>query len=129
MKTLLFTITLLLIAGCQTVQPSAWIMGGTDSYQSQGLVRIGANRDLVELGVEATYLGTNTDNAEYGLYIIGNLPETQAGTPYLGFHTGLVGPIAGTKVKIAGLETVIEYQYLSNEEEEHKGFAGIRVKY
>ena len=139
-------------AGCNEEQcrPTAWLMGGTgdDSVDNDIVGRVGLrNPQGIEFGAESNWIGVHGANQNYGAYVIGELDKTPVGTPYIGGHASIIddedggfyGPVAGTILEVAGIETVIEYQYLEFTgmmedaqgvwNDEHKVLVGFRLRF
>lgn len=137
---------ILCVAGCQgNGKITTWAMAGPDlDHEYNELTgRVGYAANGIEAGAEVMMIGIHNDHILYGAYALGEL-----GPAYAGFHAlvpedegdgALFGPIAGTMIEIGGIQTVVEYQYqegagdldaeLPNVDDEHKVFAGIRVKF
>ena len=139
MKTTILSLILILLAGCASIQPSAWIMGGSDMQQDDNVYvgRAGAKIDSTEIGAQVQWqdIPGRESAAEqlYSAYIITEvLPDPNGLTPYMGFvgdfgkhSNSFDGFIAGTALPIhqddnSAIDSVIEYQHVNYQDERDK---------
>lgn len=127
-KRVMLPITLMLLVaatGCQTAQPTAWFLSGSDvdSEDNRYVGRLGVEQGDLEFGAQSDWVGVHGERQTYGAYALLHLPwdENLLGTQYTGFQTsiavdhedgGSYGFLAGTLKPLSeDVDAVAEYRY------------------
>ena len=139
---------ILLLVGCASYQPTAWLMTGTDLDSKDNVVsaRIGAvNPEGLEPFIEINYLDGIKESQTYALGLVQSVTVVDLGSQYIGGRFGIIDAaesgisysfIVGQAIPVTkNISTVIEGQYIEYDREiagtenEIAGFVGIKGKF